>query len=29
MHLEWDIIRLVYVYWTCNVVTELFAFIEP
>ena len=29
MHLEWDVIRLVYVYWTCNVVTELFVFIEP
>ena len=29
MYLEWDVIRLVYVNWTCNVVTELFVFIEP
>ena len=28
MHLEWNVIRLVYVHWTSNVITELFVFIE-
>ena len=28
MHLEWNVIRLVYVYWTRNVITELFVLIE-
>ena len=28
MHLEWNVIRLVYVYWTRYVITELFVFIE-
>ena len=28
MHLEWTVIRLVYVNWTRNVITELFVFIE-
>ena len=27
MHLEWNVIRLVYVYRTRNVITELFVFI--
>ena len=28
MLLEWNVIRLVYVYWTHNVITELFIFTE-